>query len=189
MDITYTNILEDQKEYLYFLLTSKEHGKKLRVYALITLETNIIMVSFLLGLLAWGLSLGVWKDGLMFAFLSFVLGQFIFPITAKFRPIQFYGKKFINTKLKKMSAKEMNLFLLPKNLSVTKEWLEIEIATQVHRWQWNIIENVFLLESLIVINVDSTYRYLVPNRAFETEDDFLDFGNHLLEYSSMSKKK
>ena len=80
MDITYTNILEDQKEYLYFLLTSKEHGKKLRVYALITLETNIIMVSFLLGLLAWGLSLGVWKDGLMFAFLSFVLGQFIFPI-------------------------------------------------------------------------------------------------------------
>ena len=189
MKITYTNILEDQKEYLYFLLASKEHGKKLRIYALITLETNIIVVSFLLGLLAWGLSLGVWKDGLMFASLGFILGQFIFPITAKFRPIQFYGKKFIDTKLRKMPEKEMSLFLLPKKLSATKEWLETETSTQVHRWQWSIIESVFLLENLIVINIDSTYHYLVPNRAFETEDDFLDFGNRFLEYSSMSKTK
>jgi t-SNARE complex subunit (syntaxin) len=57
MEINCQNSIEDQKEYIDFLLQSKEHGRELRVFVIIVMLIVQIIILIVLFLIAWILSL------------------------------------------------------------------------------------------------------------------------------------
>jgi hypothetical protein len=186
MEINCQNIIEDQKEYIDFLLQSKEHGRDVRVFVVLIMLIVQVIIIIVLFLIAWILSLGSWKEGLQFSLLGLVLSPIILLALSKLRPVYYYGKRIFEKRLENLSEKEKNIFLLPKKFLITSEDLQVESALAFHKWKWSAIEKILLLPNLVVIYIDKNYTYLIPKRIFKSEDDFLYFYRHLLECKNKS---
>jgi hypothetical protein len=185
MEINYENRIEDREEYCNFLLNSKKQGQSLRILIILILQVIAILTAVVIGLFVWLLSLGSWRDGLLFAFLGFFAGEFGLLLRANFRPVHYYGNLFCKKTEEIRNEKEKNNFFLPKRLSINEEWFQVETCAELHRWQWSAIKEVALSANLIIIRIDRSYRYLIPKRDFDSEDDFHNFWKHILKYKEM----
>jgi hypothetical protein len=175
MEIAFKNRIEDLEEYCDFLLKSKKPGKGMRIFIILVIQVGAIFASIVTGLFVWLISLGSWRDGLLFAFLVFFGGQIWLLIKSKFRPINHYGKIFCKKRSEQGSEIDKKIFLLPKRLSITEEWLQVENSVALHRWQWSVIERISLSESFIIIQICKNYVYIIPKREFDSDDDFQYF--------------
>lgn len=186
MEINCQNNIEDQKEYIDFLLQSKEHGRDLRVSVIKTMIIVQVILIIVLFLIAWALSLGSWRDGLQFSLLGLVVSPIILLGLSKLRPVYYYGKLIYKRSLENLSEKDRNIFLLPKTFVTTSEVLHVENSLAFHKWKWSAIEKILLSPNLIVISIDKNYTYLIPKRIFKSVEDFLDFHKHILECKNNS---
>jgi hypothetical protein len=185
MEINYQNKLEDWEEYYEFLLNAKEQGKKLRLFFTVVLQGIAVLTALGIGFVVWMISFGLWRDGLLFSALGFLILELMILIKAKFHPARYYGALILKRRLKNIPEKEKKIFLQPKKLSMDEDGLQIESSGAFQRWPWRIVEQMTLSPDLIIIQIDQRVKCLIPRRDFNPENGFLDFWQHALKYKEM----
>jgi hypothetical protein len=80
-----------------------------------------------------------------------------------------------------MTSKDLELFQLPRTITIDEDGLEIRSSEGLHRWHWNVVERIAVRLNFIFIHVGNCPVVKIPKRDFSSEQSFHEFEKKLLE--------
>ena len=144
------------------------------------------LISMLFGFFFWATS-GRWQEGfgVMTFFLVIIgLGRLLI---SRFRPIYHAGVQVYKNQEKSITPTELQIFQLPRTITMNDNWLEIRSSEAIHRWRWRRVDKIGLTSNFVFIHVGNCPVVYVPKRDFPSEQSFIEFGKKLLELKEKNK--
>ncbi len=180
MEITYQNRIEDLVEYHQYLLHHTEEGKRAGVSYFLLIQVISFSLSVILGLFIWLIS-SSWLNGVSFFIFIFIASELFLFIRAKFKPFTYYSEKYIRKQGLKLTNWDESYFLLPKKLSFDDRGIDLTADTSKHHASWKFVAGIAQSADYIFIKIKNFGTLIVPRRAFQSQQSYVDFGNTLLE--------
>lgn len=168
------------------MVKETEQGKKISQQLFRSWLTWVILVSMLFGSFAWGIS-GKWQTGTGITIFMLLVNGAVKLLLTGFRPIYIPVIELYKRQEKSLASKDLQVFQLPRTITVDDKWLEIRSSEAVHRWRWRQVDQISLTSNFIFIHVGNWPVVYVPKRDFQSEQRFIEFGNKLVELKEKYK--
>jgi len=117
----------------------------------------------------------------------FLLVNGTLSVVTKFKPYYHFGKKAYKNQLKLLTERDLQLFQIPRTLTINDDWVEIRSSEALHRWKWGLVDSIGMTSDFIFLHVGKCCIFYIPKRDFPTEQSFTDLGKKLLELEKKNK--
>jgi hypothetical protein len=186
MEITFQNKREDFQAFYDYMVKETEQGRAVSKQMFRNWLIWAIVVTSLFGSIVWGAT-GKFLTGFGLGALVFLLGGTLRLAISGFKPIYYAGVQVYKSQEKFITPKELQVFQLPRTISINDDWLDIQNSESVHRWRWRRVDKIGLTPNFVFIHVGNCPVVYVPKRDFPSEQSFIEFGKKLLEMKEKSK--
>jgi hypothetical protein len=152
VEIVFQNKREDFEAFYAYIVKETEQGKKVSRLAFRNWLLWVLTLSMLYGSLAWGWS-AKWQTGLIVSILSFLFGCLLNLLARDFKPIYGSGIHLYRRQNASITPKELQVFQLPRTITIDDKWLEVRSSEVVHRWRWRRVDNIGITSNFVFIHV------------------------------------
>lgn len=126
-------------------------------------------------------------------FLVFLANKQIYPIILAAIILFLTRKKFYKLGLwikfkRTFNSEKYSSYFYPTNLIINQEYLALITDLNEKLYRWNLIKNVYLVDTYILIGIDSNYYILIPNNAFESLEDKKFFIDNIIKSTKLELK-
>jgi hypothetical protein len=192
VEITFRNKREDFEAYYDYLLKTEE-GKQLGKRVFVARLWFQFLGMALVFALIWGI-FGYLGSSIKFTFVLAIALIFlvIFAegfalLIMGFKPYYFVGKQILKKNEKTLTEKDLQIFLLPRTLKIDDDSVEIQNSEALHRWRLGLVDSIGLTSDFIFLHVGKCCVFYIPKRDFPSAENFLEFGNKLVELQKKNK--
>ncbi len=185
-EIKFQNKREDFKAFCTYMVDQTEEGSKLGAALVRSRQTYILLGIGLVSSLAWAIT-RMWLVGLAALYFLLFFGEGLWLLICNFKPKRYEAFEFYRIQENSLTPLDLQLFELPKILTIDNEWLEIRSSESVHRWRWRQVDRIGVTSEFVFIHVGKCPVTYVPKRDFPSEQAFEDFGKKLSELREVNK--
>jgi hypothetical protein len=130
---------------------------------------------------------------LLIIFLVFLANKRIYPIILAAIIFFLIRKKYYKFGLrikftKIFNSEKYSSYFYPTKLIINQEYLVLITDLNEKLYRWNLIKNVYLVDTSILIGIDSNYYILIPNNAFESLEDKKFFIDNIIKSTKLKLK-
>jgi hypothetical protein len=186
MEVTFQNKPQDLEAFYDYMVKETEQGRRVSQQVFRSWLTWAILVSLLFGSLLGGLT-GRWQFGIVVTLFTFVVGGAARLLVTGFHPIYMSGIRAYKSQEKYLTPTDLQMFQLPRTITIDEKWMEIRNSEALHRWRWRQVDQIGLTANFIFIHVEDCPVVYVPKRDFPSEQTFVEFGKRLVELKEKSK--
>ena len=110
----------------------------------------------------------------------------MFAIESRFKPAT-YGRQYYKEKEEEISKKDQEFRLLPRTIKVNENGLEISSEISLHRYKWQLIDQIVVKSNIIIIFIGQFNIYIIPIRSFKSEETYHEFGKNYWNCTNLIK--
>lgn len=186
MEITFQNKREDFEAFYDYMVKETHQGQSVNKQALRSQQVAVVGLALFSGMISL-FSGGGLKGPLIVMGLLTLFWESLFLIKAGFKPRYYYGKQAYRNQENNLTAKDIQIFSLPRKITTDGNWLEVSSSEAIHRWRWRRVDQIGLTSNFIFIHVGNCPVVYVPKRDFPSEQNFIEFGKKLVELKEKNK--
>ncbi|MBT3314037.1 MAG: YcxB family protein [Anaerolineae bacterium] len=187
MEVTFQNKREDFEAFYNYMVKETEQGVSINKQVLEDQQRAIVVLALFSGFISF-VSGGGFRAAFLVSSLLVLFLEAIFFIKSGFKPRYYYGKQAYRGQEKRLTAKDIELFSLPRKATFDDDWLEIKSSEANHRWRWRRVDQIGITSDFVFIHVGNCPVVYIPKRDFPSEQSFVEFGNKLLELKEKNKE-
>ena len=188
IEISFQNKLDDIKAFEDYMARASDEGKRIGNEMVRYMQSRILNYSIMMGLFIWGVSKS-FIAGIILIFISILLGEAVFFLRANFEPRYYYAKQVYEKQNKYITDRQRKLFVLPRKLAATEEFIEISSSMSLRRCNWVCVEKIDTSSDFIFVHIGGCPITYLPKRDFPSERDFREFGLQLDRYRQEVESK
>ena len=189
MEITYQNTKEDLLAYYEHGLSHLEEWKAWSKQTLIRHQVATVCLALVVGALivVFTASQSLVKSVGIFG-TSLVLAEILFFIVTGFEPRHSYAKDLLEKQIKSLARHHREkTYWRPITCTINEQQIEIRRPGSYCSWEWHLVEHVDITTQHIFLIVDTKYVFIIPKRAFASDEDFLAFARAALNYKNSAE--
>jgi hypothetical protein len=192
-EITFRNKREDLEAYYDYKLKETEEGKRIGKRVFIARSWFAVLIWGLGFTLIWGILgyLGASLRSSVFlaigCILVLLMATGLALLIMGFKPYYYVGKQILQKNKKSLTERDWQIFQLPRTVKIEEDWLEVRTSEAVHRWRWGLVDAIGLTPDFIFLHVGMCYIFYIPKRDFPAGENFLAFGNRLVDMANKNK--
>lgn len=182
MEITYQNTQQDFDAYYAWYAKETKRGKKQSWMTFILLQVWIIVIIIsMTNIISW-ISGSENNSFICLGFL-FLLGEMVSLLMIKFRISSYVIQSFKKAE-DSLTKKQRENSLSQRTNRFNDLGLEISNLFSIHCYNWQLIDEIVVKNSIIIILSGSQPVLVIPRRSFDSEESYNDFSNKLIDLNN-----
>ncbi len=189
MEITYQNTKEDLLAYYEYGLSHLEEWETWGKQALVRHQAATICLALVVGALivvftasqSLAKSIGIFSA-------SLVLMEILFFAVTGFEPRYSYAKNLLEKQIKFLARHHQEKdYWRPTTCTINEQQIEIRRPGSYCSWEWRLVERVDITTQHVFLIIDTKYVFIIPRRAFASDEAFLTFARTALDYKNAAE--
>lgn len=184
MKVIFKNERKDLEVFYDYMVKETQEGKDLGRRLRNSKLIGVILFSIWLG---WyvGTVTGSWIGSIIYTVVMFIFTWSAFLLLSRFKPSYYFAVQAYKDQEKGLTSQDLEIFTLPKTVTIDEKWIEFRNSEALHRYRWRIIKKIGVTSKFIYIHAGNYSVYYIPKRDFVSERAFLDFGNTVQRFKQM----